>query len=326
MSKGLLFFLCSCIILALSIINLSIGPIVNKKLGENDSTTLGSNWGTLNCEYYKDQYEDKKGQLSGKKIKYVDGWLKDECIKKKGMYNMEYTSFIFDVSIGFACGLLGLLHLLKEKKDIIPITGLIGFISGIVGFVLSFVYVVFNGIVYTTYYDRDNALFKKDSEGAFAVLNGDKYECFYHDEPENIHSIRAKYSDLRKKQYNYDKDLIASYNSKDVQFCKFSPEKCLGGKEIPSSSITPNSLPDPDSQTGGTISPPTDYKCKYLYDRNSPVDTISNKDLSDRFLTVLILSLIVSLANIGLAVLGILLFKNPGDFVLINFETVQEKI
>ena len=36
--------------------------------------------------------------------------------------------------------------------------------------------------------------------------NGDKYECFYHDEPENLHSIIAKYSDLIKRQYNYDKN------------------------------------------------------------------------------------------------------------------------
>ena len=41
---------------------------------------------------------------------------------------------------------------------------------------------------------------------------------------------------------------------------------------------------------------------------------IENKDLSDRFLTALILSLIVGLANIGLAWFGFLLFRTPGDF------------
>ena len=41
---------------------------------------------------------------------------------------------------------------------------------------------------------------------------------------------------------------------------------------------------------------------------------IENKDLSDRFLTALILSLIVGLANIGLALFGFLLFRTPGDF------------
>ena len=39
-----------------------------------------------------------------------------------------------------------------------------------------------------------------------------------------------------------------------------------------------------------------------------------NKDKFDRFLTALILSLVVCLANIGLALFGFLLFRTPGDF------------
>ena len=307
MSKGLLFFICSCIILVLSAINLSVGPIVNKKVGLYDST-LGSSWGTLNCEYFQDHYEDMISSQSGKDLKYKEGRYKEECLRKKGMYNMEYTSFIFNICIGFSCGLIALLHLMEAKKDFVPKTGLIGLICGVVGFVLSFVYVVYNGIVYTKYYDYDNKVYKKDSEGAFAVLNGDKYICFYHDEPANEHSIIAKYSDLIKKQYNYDKDLIDSYGSPKVTACKQNPKVCLGGKEIPVSTGTP------------------DPRCEYLYVSDSPIATFSNKDLSDRFLTTLILSLIVCLANIGLAIFGILLFKNPEDDKLSKFETVQSKI
>ncbi len=247
---------------------------------------------------------------SGKDLKYKEGRYKEECLRKKGMYNMEYTSFIFNICIGFSCGLIALLHLMEAKKDFVPKTGLIGLICGVVGFVLSFVYVVYNGIVYTKYYDYDNIVYKKDSEGAFAVLNGDKYICFYHDEPANEHSIIAKYSDLIKKQYNYDKDLIASYGSPKVTACKQNPKVCLGGKEIPV--LTGN--PDPSNL------------CEYLYVSDSPIATFSNKDLSDRFLTTLILSLIVCLANIGLAIFGILLFKNPEDDKLSKFETVQSKI
>ena len=309
MSKGLLFFICSCIILVLSAINLSVGPIVNKKVGLSDST-LKSGWGTLNCEYFQDHYEDMISSQSGKDLKYKEGRYKEECLRKKGMYNMEYTSFIFNICIGFSCGLIALLHLMEAKKDFVPKTGLIGLICGVVGFVLSFVYVVYNGIVYTKYYDYDNKVYKKDSEGAFAVLNGDKYICFYHDEPANEHSIIAKYSDLIKKQYNYDKDLIASYGSPKVTACKQNPKVCLGGKEIPV--LTGN--PDPSNL------------CEYLYVSASPIATFSNKDLSDRFLTTLILSLIVCLANIGLAIFGILLFKNPEDDKLSKFETVQSKI
>ena len=289
----------------LSAINISIGPIVNKK--------VGTDWGTENCEYLKDQYEENKSSKSGKAIKYEEGWQKEECLRKKGMYNMEFTSFIFNICIGFSCGLLALLHLLEAKKDFIPKTGLIGLICGVVGFVLSFVYVVYNGIVYTKYYENEY-IYKRDREGAFAVLNGDKYICFYHDEPANKHSIIAKFSDLIKKQYNYDKDLIASYKSPEVRACKKSPILCLDGKEIDASTITPDS------------SVPSITKCNYLYDNKDPITTLSNKDLSDRFLTTLILSLIVCLANVGLVIFGILLFQKPEDAGISKFETVQSKI
>ena len=52
MSKGFLFFCCACVILLFSIINLSIGPIVSR--------TVGTDWGTLNCKYYVDEYDDAK--------------------------------------------------------------------------------------------------------------------------------------------------------------------------------------------------------------------------------------------------------------------------
>ena len=321
MSKGLLFFLCACAITILTAINLSIGPIINKKVGLNG--TFG-NWGTANCEYYSDKYEDAKKGLgttgtgatpgstsfnSGKHVKFKEEWEKDECRRKKAMYNLEYTSFIFDIVIGFVCGLLGILQLLATKKEFIPKTGLIGLGCGIVGFVLTLFYVIYNGIVYTTYYD-DGQILKRDSYGIFAQRNGDKFICFYHDEPANVHSIIAKYSDLRKKQYNYDRGLEASYNSIEVQDCiPNDHDVCLKGKEIPVSTL-------------GSMD-----NCDYLYAPNSqPGGDLTNKDLSDRFLTALILSLFVCLANIGLAILGFLLFKTPDDGFIIKFETVQSKM
>ncbi len=52
MSKGLIFFCCSCAILLFSIINLSVGPIISKRVGDN--------WGTLNCKKAKDDYDEVK--------------------------------------------------------------------------------------------------------------------------------------------------------------------------------------------------------------------------------------------------------------------------
>ena len=59
MGKGLLFFAFSCCILVLSIINLSIGPVVNKVVGETDFGSDEVQWGTANCAKYKDSKEDE---------------------------------------------------------------------------------------------------------------------------------------------------------------------------------------------------------------------------------------------------------------------------
>ena len=117
MNKVFVFFCCSCVILLFSIINLCIGPIINRRVDISSisittATTSGNSWGTLNCVYLSDQYDqDKKdGPINDKVKKYQYEWKINECQRKKGMHDMEYTTFIFDIVIGFVCGLLGLLH------------------------------------------------------------------------------------------------------------------------------------------------------------------------------------------------------------------------
>ena len=295
MSKGLIFFCCSCAILLFSIINLSVGPIISKRVGYN--------WGTLNCEKAKDDYDKVKDQDdSNNQVKYGKEWEMYECQRKKAMHDMEYTSFIFDIVIGFVCGLLGLLHLFELKKEFVPKTGLIGLGCGIVGFVLSFIYVVYNGIVYTNYYDNSN-IYKRNSDGAFAErVEVGKYECFYFDEIGNYRALVAKYSDLIQKQYNYDKDVQAEFidSTSERSQCYYDPLDCQDQEYITfSSGSTPI--------YGGE-------QCKYLYaGYDSSLDEVTNKDTSDRFLTTLLLSLFVCLANIGLGLFGFLLYRT-GEF------------
>ena len=249
--------------------------------------------------------------------KYSTKWAVDSCIRKKGMYDMEYTAFIFDIVIGFVCGLVGLLHLFEVKKDFVSNTGLIGLICGIVGFALTFVYVIFNGLVYTNYYDSDDLVYKTDGDGIVAELNGNKYECKYFDEEGNTHALYAKFSDFGKKQYNYNKDLIDSLETN---------KNCVIGKStviaVPSAATGISTVyqlyvsicSNKETFDPSEISLPN-TNCKNVYLYNSDIDdSIKNKDISDRFLTALILSLIVCLANIGLALFGFLLFRTPGDF------------
>ena len=287
MNKGLIFFCCACVILLFTIINLSIGPIV--------SYTTGSSWGTLNCAKMSDDYDDRKNkspELTDDQKKYF--WQRpiDECNNKKAMHDMEYTAFIFDIVIGFICGLLGLLHYFDVKKDFIPKTGLIGFICGIIGFIFTFVYLILNGLVYTNYgpsYSTYSSYTKVDSDGAFAELKGEKYKLIYFDKKENKYALFATFSDLGKKQYNYDRDMYKAYIADDTCYTTIRYYDIEYFTDTTRASV-----------------------CKKLY--RAPITEISNKNISDRFLTALILSLFVCIANIGLALFGFLLWKSPDGF------------
>ena len=302
MSKGLIFFCCACVILLFTIINLSVAPVINDRV---DIT------GSENCKRLSDLYDEAKKTttLDDKTKKYGYQWGIDRCNRKKAMYNMEYTSFIFDMVIGFVCGLLGLLHHFEVKKEFVPKTGIIGLGCGIVGFAFTFVYVIFNGLVYTSYYDDDDIIYKTDSKGAFAEWKNNKYECFYYDEPGNEYSFYAKYSDLIKKQYNYNKDLQNDFKR------QFSEQKGCVNHETPDYCFLNGYIETYDNKpyTYAYDVDNNQKDCQYLY-YNYNIEYITNRDKSQRFLTALILSLLVCLANIGLAIFGFLLFRTPGEF------------
>ena len=284
MGKGLLFFCCSCCILVLTIINLSVGPIVNNAVSDPSGN---GDLGTQNCELYK----DKKDIASTDQDKEKYQSLIDMCTRTKGMHDMEYTAFIFDIVIGFICGLIGLLHLFDLKKDFVSNTGLIGLICGVIGFVLTFVYVIFNGMVFTSNYTN---VYERDGDGVFAeqvTAGGTTFKCLYYDDSGDNFAGMAKFSDLNKKQYNYKHKF---YEGVDTN-------TCVDGS---SNSLLISCITNPEITGPNT--------CTKLY--AAKIDEIENKDKFDRFLTTLILSLIVCLANIGLALFGFLLFRTPGDF------------
>ena len=301
MGKGFLFFCCSCVILALTIVNLSIGPAISGRAVDDDDDVT---WGNLNCAKKKDDYDKADdGSLSDAGKKGYEVRI-DKCERQKAMYNMEYTSFVFDVVIGFVCGLLGLLHIFEVKKDFVANTGLIGLICGIIGFVLTLVYVIFNGLVFTSNYSD---IKKSDENSAYAEYDStnDEYKCLYFDDSGDILSVYAKYSELNKKQYNYDKDLHKAYETSLYSSCRNTNnfDDCADEGKI---SFSGASNP---TYTDSNGAPQT---CPYLYVNEQ--DDITNQDVFDRFLTTLILSLVVCLANIGIALFGFLLFKTPGEF------------
>ena len=289
MSPGANFFVVSCAILIFSIINLSIGPIINKVITTDSED--GVFWGQLNCAKKSDDYEDKKKSnpsMSEEKKKKEEIKIR-KCRNRKAMYNMEYTSFIFNIFIGFVCVLLGLYGL---QKEIIPKTGFIGMGCGIVGFILTFVYVIYNGVVYTNYYNTE--IYKVDVDGAFAEYDEDKnaYECFYY-KKNDTDSIYAKYCDLIKSQYNYNYDLTNSFN--------LDPEKKACSDKYPS-------ICRKNEYIEGRIPYGDSAYCRKLYYKNT-FNNYTNYDLSARFLTVLLLSIIILLCYCGLVFSGFMLSK-----------------
>ena len=78
---------------------------------------------------------------------------------------------------------------------------------------------IFNGLVYTTVYAGTidistsstsisiHGILKRDEDYAIAEKDGDTFKCLYFDNQFNYFSAFAKFSDLGKKQYNYDKDI-----------------------------------------------------------------------------------------------------------------------
>lgn len=146
MNKGLIFLCLSCGLLVLTIITICVAPII--------TGNLGSGWGQLNCQYFADAHKNTEDDSSktkdqkDKELKTIDK-LKHLCDREKAMYGLEYASLISDLVFGFSCTLLSLLHFFGVGKNFEKITGIIGLISGVIGFILTFIYIIYSGYIFT---------------------------------------------------------------------------------------------------------------------------------------------------------------------------------
>ena len=292
MSAGTNFFVCSCAILAFAIVNVNVGPCINHRV---------KNWSLNNCKKLSDELETSKKKNPDIPEEDIEEAEKDirKCRNTKAMYEMEYAAFIANIVIGFICFILGLYGV---QKEIIPKTGILGIIFGIIGVALTITYVVFNGIVFTNYYEKK--IYKRDGDGAFAELQGDKYKCIYFNKENDPDALIAKYSDLIRSQYNYNNDLYESFHD-DAH-----PEKsqCISNEIFSCSSkeyleIEKNYIINKEEK-----------KCEKLYfyyyrNEKEFFEDYTFYDKSARFLTALIMSLLTILCYGGLAFSGFMIFK-----------------
>ena len=131
MNKELLFLFISISTCCFSIISIFNAPIINNI---NKDLIDFSKWGKLNCKLYSDLEED--AQILNDVHQMPK--LKNLCNRQKAMYNLEFSSLIIDIVLGFIIAQLGLLHYFKIGGSMGKITGIFGIITGIICFYFNF--------------------------------------------------------------------------------------------------------------------------------------------------------------------------------------------
>ena len=199
MNYTFFFFICSTIVLALSIITICFSPINGYMPFSNNCKRISDDY-----DFFKNKWitpdDSQKLQLITKRRTV------DSCKRLKAMSGLEYATLICDIFFGGSCALLGLLHYLEIGKNVEKKTGIIGIIAGSIGFILTFVYFGFSAYIF----NNENAYGKKKfPNGATLKWNGYKYLPNYDyqkslDDPD---IPKIKYKELGQKQYNYDSEL-----------------------------------------------------------------------------------------------------------------------
>ena len=295
MNKTLFFLISSVIMVIFTIITITTAPnIMGGFSGQYSDTS--------NCDALSEAYKynkDLNKNPSESEKKQLDNDKEDVniCYRQKAFINMEYATLIIDICLSAICAILGLFHFFETGMFIQKYTGLIGLISGVVAFVLTLVYLIYSGIVFTKdHYHQQDLLF---DNGAY--LKWDETEKDYikpyteKDLEKDQYAMYAKYKDLGKKEYNYDSEAY---------------EKILKG-EIPLDDCNGNKY-DVFIGSYTTGSKKLD-SCDYIWEESflENRENLRNKHLYDFWLTSLIFTAFVLVCSIGLAVFGLLIFMNP---------------
>ena len=307
MNNTLIFLCIASTLLAFSIIVVNTSPAING---------LAAGWKDLNCQQYSDfhDYIEEKGAVATK-----EEYLKlskegrNVCNRQKAMHGLEYASIVCDIVLGFICAFLSLLHFLGVGPVYEKVTGIIGIASGVICFILTLVYVIYSGYIFT----NDNyglsfsvsssgiskeygSILKLDEDGVFAKLVSGKYECVYYDKDDES-KFYAKYNELGQKRYNYNKDYIDP-NS------KFS--KCRFQYSYTDSHSITQTIYYPDYSRCANGITPVIPDCDVLYIHHN---NFRNKYYYDKWVTSIIFDVLNIALALGLAVFGFLLFKGSNS-------------
>jgi len=341
--KKLIFLCIALAVVIFSVIVLNISPMIHDiKFDYHES-----------CKQYSDKYkydkEKKAIDLVGvanedKKTEYLDLLKEGEnkCKKNKAMIGLEYASLNINIVFGFTSVILGLLYYLGVGNNLGKIIGLIGLIAGVIGFVLTFIYVIYSGIIFTNdvvgkkfdYGSQyEDAKPKIDSDGAYLEWNADKkiYRCIFYDK-ENKDSLYQKYSDYGNKYLSYNTDIAFASDKKKFEYQVFDLATLKGGC-IFKFLIDGSSYPGVDINTFWDTCKLIDEEntditygrgkfnyyddegnkkgdCEKLYYIDNSNKSNENKDKYDKWVASIVLSCFIFVFDLGLAVFGFLLFKD----------------
>jgi len=287
MKNNLFFLISSVVIVVLSIIAVITAPIINGIIGQD--------WGTENCQKYSDNYDYyKKNNEPQNKIDNEKKELK-KCNRNKAMHDLEYASFIFDIVVSY----------FNVGKYCEKITGIIGFASGIIGFFLTMIYVIYSAYIFNNDNDKTDRLFENS---AYMKLDGTKYIYTYtkeeYDKDPNV--VYAKYKDLGKKQYNYNSDLYKQSQDTNSEFYNCHQFNiAINNYHTDFSGYQSKSYANGNSMV-----------CQYLWENSGSeikYKDSKNKYLYDRWLTTIILGVFIALFDIVLSLFGIFLLMNESS-------------
>ena len=170
--------------------------------------------------------------------------------------------------------------------------------SGIIGLIFTFIYVIIGGILYVQYYPSTE-IYKIDSDGSVAENEGSKgFKCYYFSSKGDRTSLYAKYIDYMKSQYNYNKELSEFYKDN---------EKCVYGR---------NNYAEKCSESE-YITVNEDYaNCRKLYINNkiNSSDMTESYDMSAKFFTVIFFSILMIPCYIALIFFSFGLPKSSSDY------------
>ena len=349
--KNLIFLCIASAIFIFSVIVLNRAPTINGLIGKGIYKTDGDvyfdvysgyshyGWADFPCKLFSDKYIEYKELTQAGNWKDEDSKNehlsllkegKSYCLRKKAMIGLEYSAFILDVIFGFICTILGLL--LYSGNNVGKIAGLIGLASGATGFVLTFVYIIYSGIVFNNDlinknfglnsslgssfkinpYPYPSSNIAIDSDGAFMKWKDGKYVCIFYDK-DNKDKLYRKYSNYGNKYLNYH-----HFNEKDnddeyykYKGCSSSPstsgternfwEHCKNLEES-QAQVTQWKMRDDENNDKGD--------CDKLYLFNANIVTDEKKNLYDSWVLTIVLGCFIFVLDIGLAIFGFLIFND----------------